>query len=106
MSDTTDETERPTMNRYGRQAQKHWQEFLPERYREIENPEEHFTRLGALISEEINTRAAAIAGPDPEGETSFMTKLGRLNEAQMTATDEVLREMLPEPDSDVPQTTP
>lgn len=103
MSDTTDETERPTLNQYGARARAHWKEFLPEEYSQIENPEEHFTSLGEEISEEIRTRAEAIAGPDPQGET-FLQKVGRLNEARMTATDEVLREYLPEPDTDVPQT--
>ena len=34
------------MNQYGHQAMKHWQQWLPRRYAELENPKEFIANLG------------------------------------------------------------
>lgn len=85
------------MNRYGRQAMKHWQENLPERYRQIKDPQSFFTDLGEQMQQQVTGTKRSLAGDDPGGER-FMDKLGRLNMAELNATEQVIREMLPEPD--------
>jgi hypothetical protein len=72
------------MNKYGRRAQEYWQEFLPTRYAEIENPVEHFTTLGQEMSERINLLALSLAGDDPQGE-GYLEKVGRLRMARLQA---------------------
>lgn len=89
------------MNPYGRTAQQHWQQHLPTRYAQIPDPQSYFTQLGEEIQEEIEQRAATIAGDDPPGET-YLQKLGRLNEATLTARSDVLRERLPDPEAEDP----
>jgi hypothetical protein len=86
------------MNQYAAQARRHWQTHLPERYRQIEDPDKYFTEMGEQIAQQIQDTARAIAGPDPEQET-YLAKVGRLNMARLTAEDQTLREMLPEPET-------
>ncbi|WP_181019990.1 TnpV protein [Nonomuraea typhae] len=81
------------VNQYGAQALKHWQEYLPQRFAEINNPEMFFTELGEQAEEEILTRAETFAGDDPPGE-SYLEKAGRLREARLRAESEVVREMI------------
>ena len=85
------------MNQYGSQAHRHWQTHLPNRYQQIEDPQTFFTDLGEQIAEQVQDKARAIAGPDPERET-YLEKVGRLNMARQTAESDVLREVLPETD--------
>jgi len=85
------------MNKYGRRAQQYWQEFLPTRYQEIENPVEYFTRLGQEMSDQINALALSLAGDDAAGE-SYLEKVGRLRMARLQAEDQVVRETLPASD--------
>ena len=89
------------MNRYGARAMRHWQEFDPERFEAIEDPREFFTTLGAEVQQEIETLAAALAGPDRVGET-FLEKVGRLNMARFNAESDILRErvLIAEPDEE------
>ncbi len=91
------------MNQYGAQARRHWQTFLPERYRQIEDPQTFFTDLGQQITSRIDGLKAGFAGPDPVGET-YLEKLGRLNMAELRAREQALHEMLPDPE-DEPTTT-
>ncbi len=91
------------MNHYGATARRHWQRHLAEQYAQIPDPESDFTRLGEEIAQMVDQRADQIAGDDPAGE-DYLTKAGRLKEARLTAEDEVLREMLPEP-QDEPEPT-
>ncbi|MEJ3743141.1 hypothetical protein WEI85_07630 [Actinomycetes bacterium KLBMP 9797] len=91
------------MNQYGAQARRHWQTHLPRRYAQIEDPETYFTDLGEQIAQQIQDKARAIAGPDPEQET-YLDKVGRLNMARLTAESDVLRETLPEPEIDLSPT--
>jgi hypothetical protein len=91
------------MNRYGAQAMAHWQEFDPQRYAEIDSPEEFFTRLGEEVMNEIDLRSRGLAGSDNDhpGET-YLQKVGRLNMANFTAESDVLRELvlIPHPDDE------
>jgi hypothetical protein len=91
------------MNQYGAQAHRHWQTHLPNRYRQIADPETYFTELGEQIAEQVHDKARAIAGPDPQQET-YLDKVGRLNMARLTAESDVLRQMLPEPETDLSST--
>jgi len=87
------------MNRYGAQAQRHWQTHLPQRYRQIEDPESFFAELGDQISQQIESTARQLAGPDPANER-YLDKVGRLNMARLSAEAQVIREMLPAPETD------
>jgi hypothetical protein len=81
------------MNKYGAKAMRHWQQTDPERYQTIADKETFFTELGTVVEQEIQVRAAALAGPDRPGE-AYLEKVGRLNMARFTAESEVLREMV------------
>ncbi len=91
------------MNQYGAQARRHWQTHLPNRYRQIPDPETYFTNLGEEIAQQIQDVARTMAGPDPANET-YLDKVGRLNMARLSAEDQVLREMLPAPETDLSPT--
>jgi hypothetical protein len=80
------------MNTYGTRARKHWEQWLPDRYRQLDNPDSFFSELGEEIEAQIQTLAQQLAGSDPRGET-FMEKLGRLNMAHFDAEAQVLRRM-------------
>jgi len=85
------------MNRYGTQAMEHWKKHLSERYSQIEDPDKHFSNLGEEIEEEIESLSLEIAGDDPPNE-NYLAKLGRLNEARLSAESAILREKLPSPE--------
>ena len=95
------------MNRYGARAMRHWQEFDPERFEAIEDPQAFFTTLGAEVEQEIETLAAALAGPDRVGET-YLEKVGRLNMARFNAESDILRErvLIPGPDENEDEEQP
>ena len=86
------------MNQYAAQARRHWQTHLPQRYRQLEDPDTFFTDLGEAIAQQIQDTARTIAGPDPDQET-YLDKVGRLNMARLSAEDQVMRETLPEPET-------
>jgi hypothetical protein len=93
------------MNEYGQMALDHWQRWLPERYRQIEDPTSFFTTLGDEVATRIADLTLDLAGEDPPGET-YMQKLGRLNNAAQRAREMVLPQMVllePETDEDDPQ---
>ncbi|WP_238323877.1 hypothetical protein [Salinispora pacifica] len=91
------------MNQYAAQAMSHWRSHLPNRYRQIEDPDEFFTELGEQIAQQIEELSRTLAGPDPEQET-YLSKVGRLNNARLSAEGQVLREMLPDPATDLSPT--
>lgn len=85
------------MNRYGAQLMRQWQQNDPKRYQAIEDKQDFFEALGSEAQREIETLAAAIAGPDRPGET-YLEKVARLNTARVNAESDVLRGMLaPDP---------
>ncbi|NIL64879.1 hypothetical protein HCB39_28075 [Salinispora arenicola] len=81
----------------------HWRSHLPNRYRQIEDPDEFFTELGEQIAQQIEDLSRTLAGPDPVQET-YLRKVGRLNNARLSAEGQVLREMLPDPATDLSPT--
>jgi hypothetical protein len=81
------------MNRYGRQAMRHWREVDPDRYAAVPDPEAFFTDLGEEVMQQIETRARALEGTDRPGE-SYLEKVGRLQMARFMAESEVLRELV------------
>jgi len=88
------------MNKYGRMAQAHWNQWLPERVAAMTDPQTFFSMLGEEVQRQIHELSAAIAGADKPGE-QYLEKLGRLRTAQMTAESEILRaEVLLAPDSE------
>jgi len=87
------------MNQYGAQARRYWQEHLPGRYAQIEDPEAFFADLGEEMAEQVVELTHSIAGPDRPGE-GFLGKVGRLNMARLSAEEQVMREMLPASDGE------
>lgn len=85
------------MNKYGAIAKKHWERHLPSQYEQLTDKESFFSNLGEEISNQVDELSQSIAGDDPPGE-SYLDKVGRLNEAQLTAESDILREMLPVPE--------
>jgi hypothetical protein len=81
------------MNQYGHQAMQHWQQWLPKKYAELENPKEFFSKLGEQVLEEIDALTTVLAGKEPPGE-EFLAKVQRLQMAKFSATAQVVREMV------------
>lgn len=96
------------MNRYGRQALQHWQTHLPNRFAQIENPQQHFTALGNEVQDEIEALAAELAAQEgPAG--TYLDQVGRLNRIQDQAAEQILAERVllpPEADSPAPTERP
>jgi hypothetical protein len=84
-----------TMNQYGRRAMRHWEEFLPERLAELEEPEEFFLELGEQAAEDIDALADDLVArypnhdqaPDAEREAQLAT-------ARRLAESQVARDLL------------
>ena len=87
------------MNRYGSQAQKHWQKYLPNRYKALPDPEAFFSDLGEQVSERVHELEEVLAGENRPGE-DFMVRVGRRNMARLNAESQALQELalLPEED--------
>lgn len=90
------------MNSYGETAMAHWRRWLPQRFAQIEDPQEFFSRLGERVAEEVELLADHLAGPDRPGE-GYLGKAGRLETAKARAEERVLAELVylePEPGTD------
>lgn len=87
------------MNKYGRQAQEAWKAASPERYSQIQDPEEFFTRLGEEAQEQVDGLLPKLAGPDPKDE-SYLEKVGRLNAARNQAEEIVTYDLLSPPETE------
>lgn len=87
------------MSKYIALTREHWQKHRPRSYSQLKDPEAFFSSLSEEIEEQVTTRQLAIAGDDPPNE-SYLDKVGRLTEARVTAESDVLREMLPEPETE------
>jgi hypothetical protein len=90
------------MNQYGKRAQLHWQQWRPQEYSQITDPEGFFTELGEQAQTQINDLQITMAGEDPPGET-YLDKVGRLNMARMRAEEAVMADLLLEPETGTDQ---
>jgi hypothetical protein len=79
------------MNKYGAQAKNHWMKHLPHRYEALKDPESYFSTLGEEIEDEVDQLSEILAGNDPPNEM-YLDKVGRLNEARMSAEAQVMQE--------------
>lgn len=79
------------MNSYGRTAQKYWQQYAPEQYAQIQDPESYFSTLGTSVANRIADLQSQLAGNDQQDET-HLDKVGRLNMARLRAEEVVMRE--------------
>lgn len=87
------------MNRYGLMAQRHWAQWLPDRYATISEPDSYFSTLGQEVQTQIEDLTAELAGDDQPGE-EYLAKAGRLTAARSRAEEIVLTErvlLAPEP---------
>ena len=89
------------MNRYGLMAQRHWAQWLPQRYATISEPDSYFSTLGQDVAQQIEDLTVELAGDDQPGE-EYLAKAGRLTAARSRAEEIVLPErvlLAPEPES-------
>ena len=89
------------MNRYGLMAQRHWAQWLPQRYATISEPDSYFSTLGQEVAQRIEELTLELAGDDRPGE-EYLAKAGRLTAARSRAEEIVLPErvlLAPEPES-------
>ena len=90
------------MNRYGLMAQRHWAQWLPQRYATISEPDSYFSTLGQEAERQIEELTLELAGDDQPGE-QYLAKAGRLTAARSRAEEIVLpQRVLPAPE---PQTS-
>ncbi len=88
------------MNRYGLMAQRHWAQWLPQRYAMISEPDSYFSTLGQEVETQIEELTLELAGDDQPGE-EYLAKAGRLTAARSRAEEIVLPErvlLAPEPE--------
>jgi len=89
------------VNRYGLMAQRHWAQWLPQRYATISEPDSYFSTLGQEAARQIEELTLELAGDDQPGE-QYLAKAGRLTAARSRAEEIVLpQRVLPAPE---PQT--
>jgi len=87
------------VNRYGLMAQRHWAQWLPQRYATISEPDSYFSTLGQEVAQRIEELTLELAGDDRPGE-EYLAKAGRLTAARSRAEEIVLPErvlLAPEP---------
>ena len=89
------------MNRYGLMAQRHWAQWLPQRYATISEPDSYFSTLGQDVAQRIEELTLELAGDDQPGE-EYLAKAGRLTAARSRAEEIVLPQrvlLAPEPET-------
>jgi hypothetical protein len=89
------------VNRYGLMAQRHWAQWLPQRYATISEPDSYFSTLGQEVARQIEELTLDLAGDDQPGE-EYLAKAGRLTAARSRAEEIVLPEQVllaPEPET-------
>jgi hypothetical protein len=87
------------VNRYGLMAQRHWAQWLPQRYATISEPDSYFSTLGQEAAQRIEELTLELAGDDQPGE-QYLAKAGRLTAARRRAEEIVLPQRVlqaPEP---------
>jgi len=89
------------VNRYGLMAQRHWAQWLPQRYATISEPDSYFSTLGQEVTQQIEELTLELAGDDQPGE-EYLAKAGRLTAARSRAEEIVLPQQVlltPEPET-------
>jgi len=82
-------------------AQRHWAQWLPQRYATISEPGSYFSTLGQEVARQIEELTLDLAGDDQPGE-EYLAKAGRLTAARGRAEEIVLPErvlLAPEPET-------
>lgn len=79
--------------------EEHWRKYLPAAYAQLTDQAAFFADQGAEAERQMFELADALAGDHPPGE-EYMQTVGRLNEARRTVESTVLRELLPEAESE------
>lgn len=64
------------MNRYAMTAKTYYQEFLPTRYSQIEDPDSFFQELGQQIQVQVVALTPELAGPDRPGRRTWRRRAG------------------------------
>ncbi|MEV4252754.1 hypothetical protein AB0J52_06245 [Spirillospora sp. NPDC049652] len=83
------------MNQYGRRAMRHWKEFLPDKFAELDEPEEFFTALGEQALEEIDSLADALDRKYPDRDrVGHVDRSAQLSTARRIAENQVVRDLL------------
>jgi hypothetical protein len=86
------------VNKYALMAQRHWAQWLPQRYATISEPDSYFSTLGQEVAQQIEELTLDLAGDDQPGE-EYLAKAGRLTAARSRAEEIVLPErVLPAPE--------
>jgi hypothetical protein len=84
-----------TMNQYGRRAMQHWQEWLPDKLQELDNPEEFFTALGDQAEEEIDQLSTQLDNQYPDrDQAGYQDRVAQLSTARRMAENQVTRDLL------------
>jgi len=79
-------------------AQRHWAQWLPQRYATISEPDSYFSTLGQEAETQIEELTLELAGDDQPGE-QYLAKAGRLTAARSRAEEIVLpQRVLPAPE--------
>jgi hypothetical protein len=81
------------MNRYGAMAKSHWQEWLPSRYRRLENPDKYFEQLGTEAHEQLEALVEAMLATEPP-DLPARDREGWRAMARLNAEDQIIREMI------------
>jgi hypothetical protein len=101
----TDTTSPPSLNHYAVRARRHWQEFLPNRYATIEDPERFFAALGEEVATAVEEwmRAHPDSTPETAATESYRDRVARMNMLRSMAEEAVMTELVllpPEPGTD------
>lgn len=82
------------MNRYGETARRYWEEFMPDQYARIEDPQSWFAALGEYAALMIDELADELAGDDLPDE-GYLGKVIRLAAARKRAEQVVVASLRP-----------
>ncbi len=88
-----------TTSQYATLLRRHWEEFRPQELAAMEDPDRFFRTLGTQMGEAI---AAAEEDLEEtlEPETDYQARVGQIQQIAATAREQVLREMLPPPETE------
>jgi hypothetical protein len=82
-----------TADRYARLAQQHMATWLPARYRQIDDPDAYFTRLGEEIATQVEALETTLAATEPASE-DYVVRVGQLRAARIQAEEIVLADLV------------